>query len=433
MPEIRNVFRHFAFKQNWLGSKHSFGGITFGDDLSIPVLYKNGGKYARHQSVRFPVIKNRRFGGNKHPHIACRPPAFTRTQSSRIISPSSRSNYHWIYDPNGVVSGPRLHAINRSCQIQAAFLTFAMSTASRLADGVLAGCRLSLSRAITLIESQNRAHAAHAAELLDRVSASAAHQPTFRVGSLGRRASEKSTLIERLGMHIASEQTPVAVLTVDPSSTLSRGSILGDKTRMAALAQHPFAYVRPSPSRGVLGGLARRTDEAVALCEAAGHSIVIVETVGVGQSEVAVSDAVDVLLLLVAPAGGDDVQGFKKGVLEFADLVVVNKADGTMAATARDTARDFRASVGLARQRRNRTIPRVVLHSVKKRLEERDRAESNVDEVLSTEELWTAVEEIRENLVTNGELESNRKQQRERWMWSEIRSELEARLLIARL
>lgn len=305
-----------------------------------------------------------------------------------------------------------------------------MTATTRLANGVLSGCRLSLSRAITLVESQNRSHAAAAADLLSRVTASALRKPTFRLGISGAPGAGKSTLIERLGLHVASPQSPVAVLTVDPSSILSRGSILGDKTRMAGLAQHVHAYVRPSPSRGVLGGLARRTDEAIALCEAAGYALVIVETVGVGQSEVAVADAVDVLVLLVAPAGGDDVQGFKKGVLEFADLVVVNKADGRLVQGARETARGFRSSVGMTVRRRGRTTPSVVLHSVERPIREAE-SEAAVaeDAVLSTSELWDTVRDIHMRLAADGALDRDRAAQRERWMWGEIRTELEARLV----
>src|SRR5687768_7745830 len=163
----------------------------------------------------------------------------------------------------------------------------------------------------------------------------------IRLGISGAPGSGKSTLIEALGLHLVEEGRSVAVLAVDPSSTRTGGSILGDKTRMGELTRLPNAFVRPSPTSGTLGGVARRTREALLLCEAAGFDVVMIETVGVGQSEVAVEGMVDCFVLLIAPGGGDELQGIKRGIMELADLVVVNKADGELAATASVTASEY--------------------------------------------------------------------------------------------
>lgn len=305
------------------------------------------------------------------------------------------------------------------------------ANAAKLADGVLSGCRVSLSRAITMVESTRSDHAAVASHLLERVAPAAAARKSYRVGVSGAPGAGKSSLIEKLGMHVATPEMKVAVLTVDPSSALSKGSILGDKTRMEGLAQNAYAYVRPSPSGGVLGGLSRRTDEAIVLCEAAGFDLVIVETVGVGQSESAVADAVDLLMLLVSPAAGDDLQGSKKGVLERADLLVVNKADGALLSQAITTARDYRSAVMFPLRRRRLFDPQVVLHSVSKQTGQQPvgKGSNDNENVLSTEQLWELAKSLCEKLRESGELEVNRSAQRERWMWSEVANELQSRLL----
>ena len=182
----------------------------------------------------------------------------------------------------------------------------------------------------------------------------------YRIGVSGTPGVGKSTFIERVGRHAIELGHRLAVLAVDPSSRLSGGSILGDKTRMPYLAAHPASFVRPSPSRGVLGGVADATREVLLLCEAAGFDVVIVETVGVGQSETAVADITDLFLLLVAPGGGDDLQGIKRGVMELADLVAVNKADGPYLATASHTAADYRLALHLVRPK-HQGVPTEVL------------------------------------------------------------------------
>ena len=182
----------------------------------------------------------------------------------------------------------------------------------------------------------------------------------MRVGISGAPGAGKSTFIEALGTHLVAQDHRVAVLAVDPSSTRSGGSILGDKTRMEQLTRSPDAFVRPSPTGGTLGGVARRTREALLLCEAAGFDVVLVETVGVGQSEVKVAAMVDLFLVLVAPGGGDELQGLKRGIMELADLVVVNKADGDLAAVAAHTAADYAAALHLVRPRIAAWTPRVL-------------------------------------------------------------------------
>ena len=220
---------------------------------------------------------------------------------------------------------------------------------SDLADAVLAGDRRALARAITLAESTRPDHRAAAHALLD--ACARAGRRAVRVGLTGTPGVGKSTFVEALGMRLVGEGRRVAVLAVDPSSARTGGSILGDKTRMERLARAPGAYVRPSPAAGSLGGLARRTREAAALVEAAGHDVVLVETVGVGQSEVAVAGVTDVFALLLAPAGGDELQGVKRGIMEVADLVLVNKADGELRARAERTRSDYAGALGLMRRR----------------------------------------------------------------------------------
>jgi LAO/AO transport system kinase len=195
-----------------------------------------------------------------------------------------------------------------------------------LARAVADGDRRALARAITLVESARPDHRAQAEALL---AALPLREGALRLGLSGTPGAGKSTLIEALGMWLTGQGRRVAVLAVDPSSQRSGGSILGDKTRMERLARAPLAFIRPSPAGGQLGGVARRTREAVMLCEAAGFDLVIVETVGVGQSETMVADLTDIFAMVLAPHGGDDLQGVKRGVMEAADLILVNKADRT--------------------------------------------------------------------------------------------------------
>ena len=227
----------------------------------------------------------------------------------------------------------------------------------KLAECLLRGDRRALARAITLIESNHPAHRKAAEALLDAVAGAA--PPALRVSVSGAPGAGKSTFIEALGRRLLARGQRPAVLVVDPSSKLGGGSILGDKTRMPELARHPAAFVRPSPTGGVYGGVARRTPEAILLCEAAGFDPIVVETVGVGQSEAAVASMVDMLLLLVAPGSGDALQGIKRGIMEFADLIAVNKADGAFEASAAATASQYGAAAALLPRRRKEWRPPV--------------------------------------------------------------------------
>jgi LAO/AO transport system kinase len=277
---------------------------------------------------------------------------------------------------------------------------------TELAQAVIDGDRRALARAITLVESTRPDHRDEAETLLAEVLPNAGG--AIRVGISGAPGAGKSTLIEALGLYLVKAGHRVAVLAVDPSSTRSGGSILGDKTRMEQLTRSPDAFVRPSPTGGTLGGVARRTREAMLLCEAAGFDVVLVETVGVGQSEVKVAAMVDLFLVLVAPGGGDELQGLKRGIMELADLVVVNKADGDLAATAGTTAADYASALHLVRPRTAAWSPRVLTCSA----------------LLGqgVEELWDAIAEFRRAI--DAELGPRRAQQSREWMWSEVSESL---------
>ena len=220
-------------------------------------------------------------------------------------------------------------------------------TTDDLLTPLLRGDRRALSRAITLVESTRPDHRDRAGRLIAALPDSTA----LRIGLSGTPGVGKSTFIEAFGTMLTGQGLRVAVLAVDPSSTRSGGSILGDKTRMELLSRNPRAYVRPSPSSAHLGGVARRTREAIRLCEAAGHDVVLIETVGVGQSETLVAQMSDLFILLLAPAGGDELQGVKRGIMEMADLILVNKADGDLLSPARRTVADYAGALRLLRKR----------------------------------------------------------------------------------
>ena len=221
--------------------------------------------------------------------------------------------------------------------------------AQALADRVRAGERRALARAITLVESTRADHRDLARQLLERLGPP--DSVARRIGLSGTPGVGKSTFIEALGMHLTGQGHKVAVLAVDPSSARSGGSILGDKTRMERLAREPNAFIRPSPSLGALGVVARRTRETIRLVEAAGFDTVLVETVGVGQSETMVAEMTDIFALLIAPAGGDELQGVKRGIMEIADLILVNKADGELKPVAERTRADYAGALRLMRRR----------------------------------------------------------------------------------
>jgi LAO/AO transport system kinase len=279
-----------------------------------------------------------------------------------------------------------------------------VSRPDHLADAVRTGDRRALARAITLVESTRRDHREDAVALLDELLSSTGR--ATRVGISGAPGAGKSTFIEALGVHLVDRGHQVAVLAVDPTSTRSGGSILGDKTRMEQLSRRPEAFIRPSPSGGTLGGVARRTREAMLVAEAAGFDVVLIETVGVGQSEVAVAGMVDVFCLLLAPGAGDELQGVKRGIVELADVVVVNKADGQLADIARHTAADYAHALHFVRPRTEGWEPRVLTCS------------ALLGEGIG--EVWATVEEYVGAARATGGFERRRAEQAQQWMWAEV-------------
>jgi LAO/AO transport system kinase len=275
--------------------------------------------------------------------------------------------------------------------------------------GVRAGDRAVLGRAISLVESNARAHHDVAQDVLTRLLpfTGGAH----RVGISGVPGVGKSTFIEALGSSLTKRGRRVAVLAVDPSSERTRGSILGDKTRMVTLSQDPSAFIRPSPSSGSLGGVGRKTRETMLLCEAAGFDVVLVETVGVGQSETMVADMVDFFLVLMLAGAGDELQGIKRGILEVADLVAVNKADGSNEAAAERARREYKGALDLMRGRGE--VPVVKCSAL---------ANTGLDA------LWELVEQHRKDALASGALVKNRSRQMLRWMWQMVEAELVADL-----
>jgi LAO/AO transport system kinase len=279
-------------------------------------------------------------------------------------------------------------------------------------DKLVRGDRATLARAITLIESKHPADRAAARRLIEAVLPRTGR--AIRVGVTGVPGVGKSTLIDTLGSNLTADGLKVAVLAVDPSSTRTGGAILADKTRMARLAADDNAFIRPSPSSGTLGGVAAKTRESMFLAEAAGYDVILVETVGVGQSEIAVADLTDFFLVLMLPGGGDEIQGLKKGVVELADMIAVNKADGEGAAPAKATAAEYRAALHILTAASAAWSPPVVTVS--------GRFNQGLDAI------WSAVLQHRAKLGATGELEKKRRAQDLKWMWAMVEERMRARL-----
>ncbi len=273
-----------------------------------------------------------------------------------------------------------------------------------LAEQLIAGDRAALARAITRVESTRADHQAQARALITAVMDQTGK--AWRIGLTGVPGVGKSTLIEALGGHLTAQGRKVAVLAVDPSSQRTKGSILGDKTRMGALAVDRNAFIRPSPNAGTLGGVARKTRESMLLCEAAGYDVVIVETVGVGQSETVVADMVDVFVALMLPGAGDELQGIKKGLLELAEILFVNKADGENETRARRAARDLAAALHLFAPVSPHWTPAVLTGS--------GLTGDGVDK------LWGTISTHRKALDQAGALSQRRRDQQIRWLWSMV-------------
>jgi LAO/AO transport system kinase len=274
----------------------------------------------------------------------------------------------------------------------------------RLAADLVGGDRRALAQAITLVESTRADHRDSALSLLETLASPAGE--AMRVAISGAPGVGKSTFIEAFGRHVIADGHRIAVLTIDPSSSLSGGSILGDKTRMETLTRHPDAFIRPSPSGGILGGVAARTREAIVLCEAAGFDVVVVETVGVGQSETVAAQMTDMFVLLLAPGGGDELQGIKRGIMEMADLILVNKSDGELEHAATRAVSEYRLAVQLIRPRSDHwTVPVEACSAL------RD---------IGIEESWRQVCAYREVHDAHGEIAAQRANQAKAWMWAEI-------------
>jgi LAO/AO transport system kinase len=289
---------------------------------------------------------------------------------------------------------------------------FPSADVGRLARDIRGGDRSVLSRAITLIESKRADHRRSAVALTQALLG--ATGKAVRVGITGAPGVGKSTTIDALGSMLTAQDHKVAVLAVDPSSRRTGGSILADKTRMAHLANDTNAFIRPSPASGTLGGVAAKTRETMLLCEAAGYDVVLVETVGVGQSEIAVSDMTDFFLVLMLPGAGDELQGLKKGVVELADMIAVNKADGDNIVRAKSAAAEYRAALHILTPRSPNWSPPVVTYSA-----------------LTSggiAELWAKVLDHREKLTASGELASRRGEQQVKWMWEMLEERLFAPL-----
>ncbi|WP_296763174.1 methylmalonyl Co-A mutase-associated GTPase MeaB [Sediminimonas sp.] len=284
-----------------------------------------------------------------------------------------------------------------------------------LADRVTTGDRRALARAITLVESGRDDHRTRAAALIEALRTRDGPQ-ALRIGLSGTPGVGKSTFIESFGMMLIARGLRVAVLAVDPSSARSGGSILGDKTRMERLSRDPNAFIRPSPAQSHLGGVARRTREAVALCEAAGFDVVLIETVGVGQSETVVAEMSDLFVLLLAPAGGDELQGVKRGIMEIADIILVNKADGDLKAAAERTRADYAGALRLLRKRPQdpEGFPKAVCISS---IEERGLTEA-----------WDDMCHLTEWRRETGHFDARRAEQARYWFGEEVRQALLAQL-----
>ncbi len=269
-------------------------------------------------------------------------------------------------------------------------------------DGVLGGNRRMLAKTITLMESSVEKHQAMSREVLEKLLPRSGN--AVRLGITGVPGVGKSTFIESFGLHLADSGKKVAVLAVDPSSTRSGGSVMADKTRMEKLSVHPNAYIRPSPSGGTLGGVARKTRETMLVCEAAGFDVIVVETVGVGQSETEVASMVDFFLVLMLAGAGDELQGIKKGVLEIADAIAINKADGDNVEKANQARKSYEFALNLLSPENNLWTPPVMTCSAR--------------ELTGIPEIWKTVLDHREKFVAHGELELKRRRQALDWMWA---------------
>ncbi len=274
-----------------------------------------------------------------------------------------------------------------------------------LAEAIINGNRRALAKGITLIESSLDSHKEQAAELLSLLTKK--KKSSIRIGISGVPGAGKSTFIEAFGMHVIHEGNKIAVLAVDPSSPISGGSILGDKTRMAELSMNENAFIRPSPSSGNLGGVAKKTRETIILCEAAGYNVILVETVGVGQSEIAVSEMTDFFVLMLIAGGGDELQGIKKGIMEIADLILINKADGQNEIAAELAKKEYLNALHYITPREeNWKTDVLTISSLHKK---------------GISEVWNKIQDFQK--VLGNKILENRKKQISKWLWENIKLE----------
>jgi len=285
---------------------------------------------------------------------------------------------------------------------------FILHKIQHIADGVRSGDIRALAKAITLIESRNPEHSRAATTLLDELLPDSGN--AIRIGISGVPGVGKSTLIEALGMMLVAQGQRIAILAVDPSSQISGGSILGDKTRMELLAREKNAFIRPSPTGDNLGGVARKTRETMLLCEAAGYDIIIVETVGVGQSEITVASMVDFFLLLQLSNAGDELQGIKKGVMEIADAILINKAEGENRSRAELARQQYQNALHLIKPKsKNWQVPALLCSALHNE---------------GIREIWQTVEQFAEQMKSTGEFHEKRRLQAHDWMWTLVTDDL---------
>jgi LAO/AO transport system kinase len=290
-------------------------------------------------------------------------------------------------------------------------------TVEQYTRGILSGDRTLLSRAITLIESNHPDHAKQAQEIIEKCLPHSGK--SLRIGITGVPGVGKSTFIETIGMYVSNLGHKLAVLAIDPSSERSKGSILGDKTRMEELSANQNAFIRPSPSAGSLGGVARKTRESILLCEAAGFDVIFIETVGVGQSETAVHSMVDFFLLLMLAGAGDELQGIKRGIMEMADMIAITKADGVNVDKATRAQSEYKSALHLFPPTESGWFPKVVICSARSKL--------------GIEDLWMQILEYQNKTQTNGFFEKNRKDQSRYWMTETIHENKEIQLKLDEL
>lgn len=319
--------------------------------------------------------------------------------------PENNEQYKGLTVNSGVAQPPVVNPYMRPRRRQA------LPSAAELVEGIIKGDMVSLSKAVTLVESLAPAHQQLAREVIEKCLPHSGK--SRRIGITGVPGAGKSTSIDVFGMHVLKQEGKLAVLAIDPSSERSKGSILGDKTRMEKLSQQPGAFIRPSPSAGSLGGVARKTRETIVLCEAAGYDNIFVETVGVGQSETAVHSMVDFFLLIQIAGAGDELQGIKRGIMEMADGIVINKADGDNVERARLAMAQYRSALHLFPTPPSGWHPEVLTYS--------GYFELGIDEV------WDMIDRYFAFVEGNGYFEERRRQQARYWMFETIDAELRRR------